>query len=84
VEAGGIKSILAEYFKHNKPVYQKFKKSVTKEEGSKKRVRRDSSESHKSLEKSKKRQRTSSVVSQTSDKPKKDKKKAEVVLPPKG
>jgi hypothetical protein len=29
VEAGGIKAILAEYFKHNKKVYQKFKKTVT-------------------------------------------------------
>jgi len=28
VTAGGIKSILNEYFKHNKSVYKKFKKSV--------------------------------------------------------
>jgi|DEB19_MinimDraft_2_1074335.scaffolds.fasta_scaffold77769_1 hypothetical protein len=25
VKAGGIKAILSEYFKHNKPVYKKFK-----------------------------------------------------------
>ncbi len=37
VRAGGIKAILAEYFKQNKSVYKQFKKVV--EKPSKKRVR---------------------------------------------
>jgi len=50
-----LKAILADYFKHNKQVYNKFKKSVapvdeTKEKSSKKRVRRDSTDSRKSVE----------------------------------
>jgi len=60
VAAGGIKAILADYFKHNKQVYNKFKKTIvpeeeTKDKASKKRVRRDSTDSRKSVENPKKR-----------------------------
>ena len=65
VAAGGIKAILSEYFKHNKPVYKKFKKSVEADvaKPSKKRLRSNSNVSDVS-EPPKKRRRTSSIASE--------------------
>lgn len=70
VQAGGIKAILNDYFKQNKPVYKKFKKIV--ESGSdaapalRKRTRAQSNASEVSESQPKKRQRTSSVASEQS------------------
>ena len=97
VKAGGIKAILADYFKHNKPVYKKFRKAVGASDtpdlaGKRKRAQSNDSEAS---EPPKKRQRTSSVASDKSEPKKRQRassvnseeksepKKAPLAVPPK-